>query len=91
MNHTGNMGNVAANNTPDLYREVTLDLPTTARVSATVKPSIHILADFNQYLSGETALSFSTANNMAMGSNQHLVNVTNNLTKMFKVDHVHND
>ena len=91
MNHTGNMGNVAANNTPDLYRKVILDLPTTARVSATVKPSIHILADFNQYLSGETALSFSTANNMAMGSNQHLVNVTNNLTKMFKVDHVHND
>ena len=91
MNHTGNMGNVTANNTPDLYREVTLDLPTTARVSPILKPSIHILADFNQYLSGKTALSLSTANNMAMGSNQHLVNVTNNLTKMFKVDHVHND
>jgi len=91
MNHTGNMGNVTANNTVDLYREVTLDLPTTARVSATIKPSIHILADFNQYLSGESTLSLSTANDMAMGSNQHLVNVTNNLTKMFKVDHVHND
>lgn len=91
MNHTGNMGNVTANNTADLYREVTLDLPTTARVSATIKPSIHILADFNQYLSGESTLSLSTANDMAMGFNQHLVNVTNNLTKMFKVDHVHND
>lgn len=91
MNHTGNMGNVTANNTADLYREVTLDLPTTARVSATIKPSIHILADFNQYLSGESTLSLSTANDMAMGSNQHLVNVTNNLVKMFKVDHVHND
>lgn len=91
MNHTGNMGNIAANNTPDLYREVILDLPTTARVSASVKPSIHILADLNQYLSGETTISLSTTNDMAMGSNQHLVNVTNNLTKMFKVDHVHND
>lgn len=91
MNHTGNMGNVIANNTPDLYREVTLDLPTTARVSASIKPSIHILADFNQYLSGETALNLSSTNDMAMGSNQHLVNVTNNLAKMFKVDHVHND
>lgn len=91
MNHCGNMGNVTANNTADLYREITLDLPTTARVSKDVTPSIHILADFNQYLSGQTALTLDNTNNMAMGSNQHLVNVTNNLTKMFKVDHVHND
>ncbi|WP_312342603.1 MbnP family protein [Chryseobacterium binzhouense] len=91
MNHCGNMGNVTANNTAELYREITLDLPTTARVSKDVTPSIHILADLNQYLSGQTALTLDNTNNMAMGSNQHLLNVTNNLTKMFKVDHVHND
>lgn len=91
MNHCGNMGNVTANNTADLYREITLDLPTTARVTKEITPSIHILADLNQYLSGQTALSLDNTNNMAMGSNQYLVNVTNNITKMFKVDHVHND
>ncbi len=91
MNHCGNMGNVTANNTADLYREITLDLPTTARVTKDITPSIHILADLNQYLSGQTALSLDNTNNMAMGSNQYLVNVTNNITKMFKVDHVHND
>ncbi|WP_262152750.1 MbnP family protein [Chryseobacterium foetidum] len=91
MNHCGNMGNVNANNTADLYREITLDLPTTARVTKEITPSIHILADLNQYLSGQTALSLDNTNNMAMGSNQYLVNVTNNITKMFKVDHVHND
>lgn len=91
MNHTGNMGNTAANNTPNLYREVTLNLPTTARVTTTITPSIHILADLNQYLSGETPLTLTSTNDMMMGSSQHLVNVTNNLTKMFKVDHVHND
>lgn len=91
MNHTGNMGNTGANNTPDLYREVTLSLPTTARVTNTITPSIHILADLNQYLSGETPLALTSTNDMMMGSSQHLVNVTNNLTKMFKVDHVHND
>ncbi|WEK69162.1 MAG: hypothetical protein P0Y62_15080 [Candidatus Chryseobacterium colombiense] len=91
MNHTGNMGNVTANGTPDLYREITLNLPTTARVTSQITPSIHILADFNQYLSGETPLLLSSANDMMMGSSQHLVNVTNNLTRMFKVDHVHND
>jgi len=91
MNHCGNMGDTTANGTADLYREITLDLPTTARVSKDITPSIHILADLNQYLSGQTALTLDNTNNMAMGSNQHLVNVTNNLTKMFKVDHVHND
>ncbi len=91
MNHTGNMGNVTANGTPDLYREITLNLPTTARVTGQITPSIHILADLNQYLSGETPLVLNSTNDMMMGSSQHLVNVTNNLMKMFKVDHVHND
>lgn len=91
MNHTGNMGNVAANGTPDLYREIMLNLPTTARVTSQITPSVHILADFNQYLSGETPLVLNSANDMMMGSSQHLLNVTNNLTKMFKADHVHND
>lgn len=91
MNHTGNMGNVTANSTPDLYREITLNLPTTARVTSQIKPSIHILADLNQFLSGSKTLSLTTENNMMMGSSQHLVDVTNNLTAMFKVDHVHND
>lgn len=90
-NHTGNMGNVAQNNTPDLYREVTLDLPTTARVTSNITPSIHILADLNQFLSGTTTLSLDAKNDNAMGSNGHLVNVANNLSKMFKVDHVHNE
>lgn len=91
MNHCGNMGNVTANNTADLYREITLDLPTTARVTKDVTPSVHILADLNQYLSGQTALLLNNTTDMAMGSNQHLVNVTDNITKMFTVDHVHND
>ncbi|MFP3596030.1 MbnP family protein [Chryseobacterium sp. SIMBA_029] len=91
MNHTGNMGNVTANNTPDLYREIILNLPTTARVTNQITPSIHILANLNQYLSGDIPLTLSTTNDMMMGSSQHLVNVTNNITKMFKVDHVHND
>lgn len=91
MNHCGNMGNTSANNTADLYREITLDFPTTARVSKEITPSVHILADLNQYLSGQTSLTLDNSNDMAMGSNQHLVNVTNNISKMFKVDHVHND
>lgn len=91
INHGGNMGDVAANGTADLYREVTLDLPTKARVTKEITPSIHVLADFNQYLSGKKALKLDDSNEMEMGSSQHLVDVSENLTNMFKVDHVHND
>lgn len=68
MNHCGNMGNTSANNTADLYREITLNLSMTARVTKNIKPSIHILADLNQYLSGQTALTLNKDNEMAMGS-----------------------
>ncbi len=95
MNHCGNMGNTAANGTPDLYREITLSLPTTARISETVTPSVHITADLNQFLSGSHHLILNSSNQMAMGSGSatdpHLIQVTDNLTAMFKVDHVHND
>lgn len=91
MNHTGNMGDVSQNGTADLYREITLDLPNTAQVNSTIVPSIHILADWNQYLSGTTNLTLDASNDMAMGSSPYLVSVTENLTKMFRVDHVHND
>lgn len=90
-NHTGNMGNVIANNTADLYREITLNLPNTARVTSKIKPAIHIMADLNQFLSGEKKLTLNTSTENSMGSSQHLINVTDNLTKMFRVDHVHNN
>ena len=85
------MGNVVANNTADLYREITLNLPTTARVTSKIKPAIHIMADLNQFLSGEKNLTLNTSTENAMGSSQHLINLTDNLTKMFRVDHVHNN
>lgn len=91
MNHCGNMGDTTTNGTPNLYREITLDLPTTARVTNDIVPSIHILADLNQFLSGQTALTLDSSNDMSMGSSQHLVNVSDNISKMFRVDHVHND
>lgn len=95
MNHCGNVGNAEANGTPDLYREITLTLPTTARISANITPSIHITADLNQFLSGAHQLILNRNTDMAMGSGSasepHLIQVTDNLSAMFKVDHVHND
>ncbi|WP_395093278.1 MbnP family protein [Vaginella massiliensis] len=90
-NHTGNMGNVTANQTADLYRVIELNLPTNARVSTKVKPSIHIMANLNNFLSGDKKLLLDDTNDDTMGSSPFMVEVTNNLSGMFRVDHVHND
>lgn len=87
--HSGNMGDVLANGTPNLYREIQLSFPVTMEVSAQRYPAIHILADLNQFLSGETPILLDNSNQDAMGSSEHLVNVTNNLRKMFSIDHIH--
>lgn len=91
MNHTGNMGNVIENGTPNLYREIELNFPTQMEVAAQAYPAIHFIADLNQFLSGETDLILDETNNEAMGSSAYLVNVTNNLSKMFSIAHIHNN
>jgi hypothetical protein len=104
MNHTGNKGDVKVNNTANLYREITLDLPVSAKVRSNVSPSIHFKVDFNKYLSGPKALllqagtpmnmggmSMSLGTDQAMGNAPFLVDITDNLAQAFVVDHVHND
>ncbi|TGN26120.1 MULTISPECIES: MbnP family protein [Empedobacter] len=91
LTHTGNMGDINKNNVQDLYREVTLDLPTSARVTSKIKPSIHIMANLNTYLSGDHKLTLDESNNNIMGSSNFAQLVTENIQNMFRVDHVHND
>ena len=91
LTHTGNMGDINKNNVQDLYREVTLDLPTSARVTSKIKPSIHIMANLNTYLSGDHKLILDESNNNIMGSSNFAQLVTENIQYMFRVDHVHND
>ncbi len=91
LNHTGNMGNVSENGTPNLYREIEINFPTPMEVSSQAFPAIHFIADLNQYLSGETDLILNSTNHEDMGSSEHLVDVTNNLSHMFSVSHIHNN
>lgn len=90
--HFANMGNVLANGTPNLYKEVTLDLPTTAKVRTNVSPVVHIMADFTKHLDGDTKIILDETTSDAMsGSMQCVRDMVANLTKMFTVEHVHND
>lgn len=89
--HGGNRGNVALNNVADLYREVNLQLPTTARVKPQSEPGIHFVVDFNRYLSGPTPLVLNSSTDNTMSTTPFMLAVTNNLASAFRVDHVHNN
>jgi len=84
-----------SNTATDNYREITLNLPTTARVREDEQPSIHIKSDTNVLLDGDTKIILQDNLNGAgtaasvMGG-QNLIDIAANSLKMFEVDHVHN-
>jgi hypothetical protein len=84
-----------SNTATDNYREVILDLPTTARVRQGDMPSIHLKTDVNVLLDGDNKIKLKDNLNPAGTSSeimggQNLIDIANNSVKMFKVDHVHN-
>lgn len=89
MIHTGQTG------TAYNYTEVTLDLPTKALVRSNISPDVHIVTDLSKILDGQTAIKLSDYNVNDMGAmimgGTILENITANISKMFRIDHVHND
>ena len=84
-----------SNTATDNYREVTLDLPTTARVRTGEAPSIHVKTDVNVILDGVNKIKLGDNLNQAgtassiMGG-ENLIKIAENSLEMFVVDHVHN-
>lgn len=89
MVHTGQIG------TAYNYTEVTLDLPTKALVRTTITPAIHIVTDLSKILDGENTIKLSDYNKGGMGAmimgGEALPKITANISKMFRIDHVHNN
>jgi hypothetical protein len=89
MIHTGQIG------TAYNYTEVTLDLPTKALVRSNIKPAVHIVTDLSKILDGENTIKLSDYDEAGMGAmimgGEALPKITTNISKMFRVDHVHND
>lgn len=75
------------------YREVTLTLPTTARVRHDESPSIHIMTDVNVVLDGVNKVvlqDHNTGGSAQIDSGAVLNSIASNVQQMFTVDHVHN-
>lgn len=89
MIHTGKTG------TDYNYTEVTLDLPTKALVRTNITPAIHIITDLSKIIDGKNKIKLSDNNMGGMGAmimgGANLPLITQNISAMFRVDHVHND
>lgn len=89
MVHTGKTG--ATYN----YTEITLDFPTKALVRTDISPAVHIIADVSKIIDGKNKIVLMDNNTMGMGAmimgGANLPLITENLSAMFSVDHVHND
>jgi len=89
MVHTGKSG---ANYN---YTDVTLQFPDVALIRPTITPDVHIFADVAKVIDGTNKIKLSDQNTGGMGamimSGEQLSLITDNLSGMFRVDHVHND
>lgn len=89
MIHTGKTG------TDYNYTEVTLDLPTKALVRTNITPAVHIITDLSKIIDGKNKIKLSDNNMGGMGAmimgGANLPLITQNVSTMFKIDHVHND
>ena len=89
MVHTGKTG------TAYNYVEVTLDLPQKALVRSAITPEIHIVADLSKIIDGTNKIKLSDNSMGGMGAmimgGENLTLITQNLSQMFTVAHVHND
>lgn len=89
MIHTGQTG------TDYNYTEVTLDLPSKAIVRSSINPIIHIITDLSKIVDGTNKIKLSDNNKAGMGAmimgGATLPLITQNISNMFTVDHVHND
>lgn len=84
-----------SNSATDNYRQITLSLPTTARVRTTEMPNIHLVADANAIADGTNKVilhdNINTAGtNASIMGGENLINIATNTMNMFIVDHVHN-
>ncbi|MBT0608358.1 MbnP family protein [Aequorivita echinoideorum] len=84
-----------SNSATDNYREVTLNLPTTARVRVDEMPNIHIIADANTIVDGTNKIVLSenlntAGTNASIMGGENLILIAENTQQMFTVDHVHN-
>jgi len=77
------------------YREVILNLPTSALVRTTITPQVHLSTDLSKIIDGTNKVSLAANTTLGSGAvimgGAVLTKISDNITSMFSVEHVHND
>lgn len=77
------------------YTEITLNFPEDAMVRTDITPDVHLFADVSKIIDGANKIKLTDNNELGLGAmimgGANLPLVTQNLSGMFSVNHVHND
>ena len=91
-NYRVHTGKVVVNNVESYnYAEITIPFPSVAKVRTTITPQVHIIADAKKIVDGDNKIAVTTGTSGDIMSGDRLALVTANVSKMFTIDHVHND
>ena len=74
----------------DNYKEVTMELPVSAKVREDLEPEIHVVADVSAILGGSNKLSLEEKSQIHVDPDL-APKIAANVNTMFSIDHVHNE
>jgi hypothetical protein len=91
-NYRVHTGKVVVNNVETYnYAEITIQFPSVAKVRTTITPQVHIIADAKKIVDGENKIALTTGTSGDIMGGDRLALIMANVSKMFTIDHVHND
>jgi hypothetical protein len=91
-NYRVHTGKVVVNNVETYnYAEITIQFPSVAKVRTTITPQVHIIADAKKIVDGENKIDLTTGTSGDIMGGDRLALIMANVSKMFTIDHVHND
>lgn len=91
-NYRVHTGKVVVNNVETYnYAEITIPFPSVAKVRTTITPQVHIIADAKKIVDGDNKIAVTTGTSGDIMGGDKLALIMANVSKMFTIDHVHND
>ena len=91
-NYRVHTGKVVVNNVESYnYAEITIPFPSVAKVRTTITPQVHIIADAKKIVDGDNKIAVTTGTSGDIMGGDRLYLIMANVSKMFTIDHVHND
>jgi hypothetical protein len=91
-NYRVHTGKTMVNNVENYnYAEISIAFPSVAKVRTNITPQVHIIADAKKIVDGDNKIDVTTGTSGDIMGGDRLALIMANVSKMFTIDHVHND